>query len=1438
MLPAAYRTTQVHLQGLFDLREIRIINRLDANTAMLNNFNVTVYDNNEALVFWSYVGTPTFLDYYQNFSLPLPAGTTGSRIRIDMPNTANNQHLCMMELKAFAYPLLWSHVRPSAPRDSTPAVQAVVPFVPDSSSAATVSLGSFVRESGTPATVSWSASAAATNYILKTQSGKADASVVDCPFASVTPTSHRLVLSFRVLVVADAPTVAPVVTAGFSRESGTAATVSWTAGYDGGSALSKFVLKAKSGKTDTAAANCPFPAVEPSKEYTSLSASLNLCPGYWYEFSAAACNDAGCGAVSAATPRASVNAVLPSAPAMSPINFGAFSRDAGVSSTVSWVPGYDGGSVIIKYVLKTRSGKADASADDCPFPAIDSSQEFVSTLAAFNLCPGYWYEVSVSACAAVGCSEEVSEPQAIAPVVSPVAFGAFARASGTTATVDWTAGYDGGSAITQYVVNATSGKADASIADCPFDPVDVSKEYSSAPAILNLCPGYWYDFTVSSCNAAGCSVAAVFLRASAAAAVPDATDAPTVVLGDFTRVTGTAATVSWAAGYDGGSIISKYVLKATSGKADDGVADCPFDPVDASKEYTGTSAALNLCPGYWYQFSVSQCTAGADSCSVDAHAPRTTVPSVIPDAAAASDVAFGEFARASGTAATVSWTAGYDGGSVVVKSVLKAQSDKADPRVADCPFPAVNSSYEYAAPSADLILCPGYWFDFTVSSCNAAGCSADATIPRATAPAAVADAPSVSPAVLGAFSHSSGTATNISWTSAGGYDGGSMVTKYVLRAQSGKADNAITECPFASLEPTTEIVYTASSLALNLCPGYWYDFSVAACNGAGCSAEATLPRASIPAAVPDVPSTPTVAVGEFVAASGTAATVGWAAGYDGGSPIAKFVLTVQSGKSDAGIANCPYAVDASRDYSAESTSAALYLCPGYWYEFSASACNQAGCGATSLPSRATVPAVAPFAISSPGPEFSSPDSAPPFTLSVGTFAYPAGTPVTISGWAAPWDGGAPITSFKLKVWRKIIAARRRLSQDIAIATEDAAVDDDSSAAGLLDDCPVALEFEEGVPLTFDCPAGSCNVGLCPGQEYMFSVVACNAVGCSNDSAPVHTQGALPVAAPVCDVAKDKVGGRSLAGTSLKSLTGEDALGTYSTAIVFWPPLLYSGGAATTGMTFNMRRYPKTNTNTYALAQIFSADVSDSTGFEVFSDLQPSHCYTVNVTVCTSGGCCTTPYSTSWFQPAKGEALKSGNQQCSLIKIKSASLQGAFAAASGSASTPAAAGAAASASGSPASGSILAVAVGVPAAVAALAVVAVGVALVVMRARQSARVHVDRVGGHAHAHVGVSITGEHDHAGYEALGRGHGQLTTIEVMPVPRPNGAFEFRPVTPDAPRSRSGTPDSSSNACTPSPASRPRAPSGSGAPSSSGRQTAPRAPSFKLPASVVPQDA
>jgi predicted alpha-1,2-mannosidase len=206
-----------------------------------------------------------------------------------------------------------------------------------------------------------------------------------------------------------------------------------------------------------------------------------------------------------------------------------------------------------------------------------------------------------------------------------------------TVTVRWTAGPDGGSAITGWIVTL-DGR----------DPVTIDDSATTEYVFTGLTRGRDYGVSVRAVNANGTSEAAV-----QSVTIPMPTLAPSTPDRPTASVIGTSVTVAWAAPEDGNSPITGYRVKLDGAEPVTvfaGDREHTFIGV-AAGEHTATVAAVN---------GVGESAYSSASNTVTVQAPvAAPQPSV---------------SKVTATSAQISWSAAATGNSVYVITVRHGAS--------------------------------------------------------------------------------------------------------------------------------------------------------------------------------------------------------------------------------------------------------------------------------------------------------------------------------------------------------------------------------------------------------------------------------------------------------------------------------------------------------------------------------------------------------------------------------------------------------------------------------------------------------------------------------------------------------------------------------------------------------------------------------------------
>jgi hypothetical protein len=356
------------------------------------------------------------------------------------------------------------------------------------------------------------------------------------------------------------------------------ANVSWTAPFNGGSAITSYTITGFiQGETGGGQVSATVTGTPPA---TSLTMT-GLTNGTAYTFSVVAANAVG---PSQASVRSS--AVTPGTLPSAPTNVVA---TAGVASaTISWTAAANGGSPITSYTITPFVG----TAAQVPTTITGSPPTTTTTVALTN---GTTYTFKVSAANGVGAGPTSASSNAVTPAaaVPGAPTGVTASPADSSATVSWTAPADGGSPITGYTVTPFIGSAAQAATTVAGSPP------ASSATVSGLTNGTTYTFTVSASNATGTGATSAASGPVTPSGVPAAPTGVSAVPGNA------SATISWTAPANGGSPITGYIVTPFVGSS-----------AQAATTVSGASVSATvtgLSNGITYTFRVTASNVIGDS---------------------------------------------------------------------------------------------------------------------------------------------------------------------------------------------------------------------------------------------------------------------------------------------------------------------------------------------------------------------------------------------------------------------------------------------------------------------------------------------------------------------------------------------------------------------------------------------------------------------------------------------------------------------------------------------------------------------------------------------------------------------------------------------------------------------------------------------------------
>jgi len=496
------------------------------------------------------------------------------------------------------------------------------------------------------------------------------------------------------------------------------------------------------------------------------------------------------------------------------------------SASIEFVAGSNGGSAITNYQYSINAGTNWTDIDDVTSP-----------VSITGLTNGTTYSVLLRAENVVGYGTS-SAAVSVTPVTTPAAPTALvATPSNGSASIEFVAGSNGGSAITKYQYSTDGGT----------NWIDAAAGTSSPVSITGLTKGQTYSIKLRAVSAAGNGAASTATSVSIAATVPNAPAAPTVVV----AAAGGAATASWTAPSNGGSAITGYEVTATGGATP--IVKSITNPATLSQAFTGLSKTTT------YTFTVKAINAIGKSV---ASAGTSKLPVTVPGKPAT--ILLGSTGNGS---ITVTYTAPtLDGGSAVTGYTVQAFA------------PLDTEAADTCESNVSTLTCTltgltnGVKYTVKAFAKNAVGTGTASSSLKNVVPATTPGKATITTVTAGA-----GQVT-VAWT-APVSNGGSAITGYTVQAFNAAGTVAIDSktCTPATATGTNCIV-------TGLTNGTTYTFKVTAANVKGGTAS-DLSATATPAAAPAAPGSPLA-----TAKTGKKVTITWTVPASNGSAITGYTV--------------------------------------------------------------------------------------------------------------------------------------------------------------------------------------------------------------------------------------------------------------------------------------------------------------------------------------------------------------------------------------------------------------------------------------------------------------------------------------------------------------------------------------------------------------------
>ncbi len=513
---------------------------------------------------------------------------------------------------------------------------------------------------------------------------------------------------------------------------------------------------------------------------TETSATVtDLSNGQSYSFRVSAINEVGTGtsslvvdATPATTPEAPTNLVT---------------VHGNTQVTLSWTaPVITGGSPITDYLVEFNDGSGWETFADGTSP--------LTTATVTDLTNGQSYSFRVSAINEVGTGTSSLVVDATPATTPDAPTNLSATAGNTEVSLSWTAPSDGGSTITDYLVEFNDGSGWETFAD-GTSPLTTA-------TVTGLTNGQQYSFRVSAINAIGTG------STSLVEIITPATTSTKPLQLSATPGDGKVSLTWVAPTNNGGATITDYLVEYSTNEID-------WTIFDDGTSTTPTATVTDLSNGQSYSFRVSainEVGTGTPSDTVTA-TPATT--SEAPTGLTATSV--------SSTAIDLSWTAPLDtGGELIIGYQIERQTGTGVFEIIVSDTETTDTAY------SDSELTAGTSYTYRVAAITTTGTGAVS----GTAGATTFDLPTI-PTNLTAVG--ANTEVTLTWTAPS--DGGSTITDYLVEFNDGSGWETFAD----GTSPLTTATVTG------LLNGQSYDFRVSAVNAIG-----TGPTSNIATATPSL----------------------------------------------------------------------------------------------------------------------------------------------------------------------------------------------------------------------------------------------------------------------------------------------------------------------------------------------------------------------------------------------------------------------------------------------------------------------------------------------------------------------------------------------------------------------------------------------------------